>query len=105
MGDTNYFLGTVKILENPVQKLVKEKTVMTTIQVEIPQMRQNKFISLVFWGNLAIKMKNLYQAQDYLVVEGYISINKTKAKLKKIIITVLKVYPLLLTSNSRVKKN
>ena len=105
MGNTNYFLGTVKILENPVQKLVREKTVMTTIRVEIPQMRQNKFISLVSWGSLAIKMKHLYHVQDYLVVEGYISINKTNKKLKKIIITVSKVYPLLLTSNSIVKKN
>ena len=26
MGDTNYFSGIVKILENPVQKLVKKKT-------------------------------------------------------------------------------
>ena len=26
MGDTNYFSGTVKILENPIQKLIKKKT-------------------------------------------------------------------------------
>ena len=105
MGDTNYFSGTVKILENPVQKLVNGKTVMTTVRVEIPQIRQNKLVSLVSWGTLATKIKKFYQLQDYLVVEGYISINKTNVKFSKIVMTVLKVYPLLLTSNSISRKN
>jgi len=105
MGDTNYFLGTVKTLENPIQKLVKEKTLMTTMRVEITQMRQNKFISLVSWGTLADEIKKSYQTNDYLLVEGYISIHKTNLKLNKIIITVLKIHPLFLNSTSISGKN
>ena len=100
MGDTNYFSGIVKILENPVQKLVKEKTLLTIIRVEIPQIRQARSILLVFWGNLGNEIKNSYQTNDYILIEGYSSIKKTNLKLYKIIITGLKIYPLLLTSSS-----
>ena len=100
MADTNYFSGIVKILENPVQKLVKEKTLLTIIRVEIPQIRQARSILLVFWGNLGNEIKNSYQTNDYILIEGYSSIKKTNLKLYKIIITGLKIYPLLLTSSS-----
>ena len=98
MGDTNYFSGTVKILENPIQKLIKEKTLVTTIRVEISQIRQTKLVSVVFWGNLGNKIMNSYKKNDYLLIEGYTSIKKTNLKLNKIIITSLKAYPLLLNS-------
>lgn len=105
MGDTNYFSGIVKILESPIQKLVKEKTLLTTIRVEIPQIRQTRMILLVFWGNLGDEIKNSYRTNDYILVEGYSSIKKTNlelnnSKLHKIIVTGLKIYPLLLTSGS-----
>ena len=98
MGDTNYFSGTVKILENPIQKLIKKKTLVTTVRVEISQIRQTKLASVVFWGNLGNKIMNSYKRNDYLLIEGYTSIKKTNLKLTKIIITSLKAYPLLLNS-------
>lgn len=99
MGDTNYFSGTVKILGNPMQKLIEGKILITRIWVEIPQLRQNKIVLMVFWGNLGDEVKHIYQVNDYLLIEGYISIKKTNSKLNKIIITSLKVYPLFLTFN------
>jgi len=101
MGDTNYFSGMVKILENPVQSFINDKTLTTTFRVEIPQIRKNRIVSLVFWGNLANDVKNYYQVNDYILIEGYLSIEKKQSNLlnktpKKIIITVLKVYPFLL---------
>ena len=104
MGDTNYFSGTVKILETPIQRVFKQKTLVTIIRVEIPQVRQNRIVSLIFWGKLASKVKKSYRANDYLLIEGYSSIKKTNSKLNKIMITVLKVYPLFLTSNRPLKK-
>jgi single-stranded DNA-binding protein len=104
MGDTNYFSGIVKILENTIQSFINYKTLTTTFRVEIPQMRQNKIISLVFWGNLADEVKNYYQINDYILIEGYTSIEKKHSELVnkksgKTTITVLKVYPFLLKSN------
>lgn len=110
MGDTNYFSGIVKILENPIQSFINDKTLTTTFRVEIPQIRQNKIVSLVFWGNLANEVKNYYQVNDYILIEGYTSIEKKSSEFlnknpRKIIITVLKVYPFLLKSNQNMTKS
>jgi len=98
MGDTNYFSGTVKILETPIQKLVKKKTVITIVKGQIFQRRQKKNISLIFWGKLGRKIKASYKKNDYILIEGYLSIKKTNLKLNKIVITGLKAYPLFLRS-------
>ena len=106
MGDTNYFSGIVKILETPIQSFTNDKTLKVTFQVEIPQIRQNKIISLIFWGNLAQEVKNYYQINDYILIEGYVSINEENSGLlKRITITVLKVYPFLLKSSLYGRKN
>ncbi|MFK7826481.1 MAG: hypothetical protein AB8G05_20210 [Oligoflexales bacterium] len=104
MGDTNYFSGTVKILDNPVQKLVKKKFLMTRVWVEIAQLRQNSLILLVFWGKLGDEIKHIYQLNDYILVEGYTSIKKTNSKLNEMIITGLKIYPLFLTLDQTSRK-
>jgi len=110
MGDTNYFSGIVKILENPVQNFINEKTLKTTFRVEISQIRKNKIVSIIFWGNLAREVKNYYQVNDYILIEGYIAIQKKDSNLanqnsQNIVITVLKVYPFLLESNYNRLKN
>ena len=109
MSDTNYFSGIIKILENPTQSFINDKTLKTTIRAEIPQIRKNKIISLVFWGNLANEINNYYQINDYILIEGYSSIVKKDSELwkktpSKMIITVLKIYPFLLNSKQSIKK-
>ena len=104
MGDTNYFSGIVKVLENPGQTFFNDKVPVTTLRVQISQTRYNRIISLVFWGNLAREVKTYYQINDYILIEGYTSIEKKHSELVnkksgKITITVLKVYPFLLKSN------
>jgi cobalamin biosynthesis Co2+ chelatase CbiK len=110
MSDTNYFSGIVKVLENPIQTFFNDKISVTKFRVEIPQMRKNRIVTLVFWGNLASEVKNYYQINDYILIEGYLSIrNKKNINLitknsKQITITVLKVYPFLLKSNPSISK-
>jgi hypothetical protein len=110
MGDTNYFSGIVKVLENPRQTFFTDKIPVTTFRVEIPQIRNNKIISLVFWSSLAHEVKTYYQINDYILIEGYLSIrtkkgiNLTTKNFKKVTVTVLKVYPFLLKSNRAVGK-
>ena len=98
MGDTNYFGSVVKILEKPVQTIISEKIVRTDFRVQLAQVRNIQIAHLVFWGNLAHDIVNNYQVNDYIMIEGYLSLpNKTITKLtnrqlKKAQITVLKVY-------------
>ena len=110
MGDTNYFSGIVKIIEPPKQYFVNNNNAVTTFRVEVPQNRQNKLVSLVFWGKLAGDVKNFYTSKDYILIEGYLSLrDKKPIKLEKrtpkqIIITVLKVSPILLNPNRDASK-
>jgi hypothetical protein len=98
MGDTNYVGSVVKILEKPVQTVINDKIVRTDFRVQLAQVRNIQVAHLIFWGNLARDIMNNYQVNDYIMVEGYLSLpNRTnnklaKRQLKKVQITVLKIY-------------
>ena len=100
MTDTNYIGCIVKILETPKQKIVPNKIVTTEFRVQLPQIRNQTttIAKLTFWGNLARDVLEYYKVNDYIIIEGYLSLSKKK-KSKKVEITVLKVYPFFLTSN------
>jgi len=101
MTDTNYIGGIVKILETPNQKFLKNNIVVTEFRVQFPQIRNNKIINLVFWGNLASDVAKYYKVNDYIIIEGYVSISKKQiSKINEIKITVLKLYPFILGSNT-----
>ena len=104
MGDINYISSIVKILEIPNQKISKNNIAITKFRVQLPQTRKIGIIHLIFWGNLAQYVTNYYKINDYIIIEGYLSLNKTietksKQKLKKVEVTVFKVYPFRLNSN------
>jgi hypothetical protein len=110
MGDTNYFSGIVKILENPIQISTNTQPLTVRFRAEIPQIRKNRSVSLMFWGNLGQEVKNYYQVNDYILIEGYVSIRKNNANplnknSRKITISVLKVSPFLLKSKRQIQKN
>jgi len=99
MTDTNYIGSIVKILEAPRQKTVGKNTLRTQFRVQLPQIRNKMTIAkLTFWGNLGRDILEYYKVNDYIIIEGYVSISKKK-KSKKVEITVLKAYPFLLNSN------
>ena len=102
MGNINYFTGIVKILENPREKFFNNKIPIVRFRAELPQIRKNRTILLIFWGSLGSDIKNYYQVNDYILIEGYLSIrnkNLKDKKSRKVIITVKKVYPFLLKKN------
>ena len=101
MGDTNYISGIVKILENPIQTVFNNNIPITRFRVQLPQVRNNIIINLVFWGKLSQDVANYYEIDDYIIIEGYLSLRDKKMikNLKKVEITVLKVYPFLLSYN------
>jgi len=102
MREINYFGGVVKILENPIQKLINKNNKnisLTKFRGQLSQVRSTKIVNLVFWGILGNNVANFYNINDYILIEGILAVPK-KGKLKKVEITVLKVYPVLFTGNS-----
>jgi Single-strand binding protein family len=105
MSDTNYIAGIVKILESPTHKFFNNNIPMTQFRAQLPQFRNTQIVNLTFWGNLANDVENYYKVNDYIIIEGYLSLkDKQKSNLssqrsKKVWITVLKVYPFLLNYN------
>ena len=103
MGDTNLISGIAKILETPKNKTFNSNLQITQFRVQFPQVRNTSVVYLTFWGNLARDVVNYYKTNDYILIEGYISLrdrynsNKIISKSKKVEITVLKIYPFVLS--------
>ena len=101
MVNTSYISSIVKILETPNKKSFKNTISVTTFRAQLPQIRNTRIVNLIFWGNLANTVGNYYQVNDYIMIEGYLSLNtkfflnpvKSNFKNKKVEITVLKIYP------------
>jgi len=105
MVDTNYISSIVKILESPNTILFNNTILVTKFRVQFPQTRNSRIVNLIVWGNLASDITNYYQINDYILIEGYLSLstkhflNRVKQNSKKFEITVLKIYPFFLSSN------
>jgi single-stranded DNA-binding protein len=110
MSDTNYIGGIVKILEVPKQKFLNNTITVTEFRVQLPQVRNTTIVHLIFWGNLARDVATYYKINDYILIEGYLSLrDKQSSNLiaqssKQIEITVLKLYPFLLSYDPSVVK-
>jgi hypothetical protein len=83
----------VKILENPNQITFNNTIPVTKFRVQLPQFRNNTIVNLTFWGNLACDVANYYKINDYILIEGYLSVKNSR----KIEIAVFKIYPFLLS--------
>lgn len=108
MADLNLFGGVVKILEIPEQKILKKKYTLVQCRVQLPQIRKNRVVKLKVWGKLAKDVLFHYKINDYILVEGYISIRSSLKKdstkslkkiPKKLEISALKIYPFILSSS------
>jgi single-stranded DNA-binding protein len=103
MVNTNYIITIVRILENPSKTFLNNNLLFTKFRAQFPQSRNNQIINLICWDNLALNINQYYQTNDYIIVEGYLSsdsqtcLNKLFKNSKKIEVTVLKIYPFLLS--------
>ena len=103
MSDTNSIGGVVKVLETPKQKIINNNILVTRFRVQFPQVRNNCIVHLTFWGNLASDVATYYKINDYILIEGYLSlkdkqpVNSMIQMSKKLEITVLKIYHFLLS--------
>ena len=110
MNDTNYIGGIVKILEIPNQKKFNSDVPVVKIRGQLPQFRDTKIITLTFWDTLACDILDYYKVNDYILIEGFLSLQAKKSSQlsqrisKKIEINVLKIYPLFFSSNSSIER-
>lgn len=103
----NYVTFTVKVIKNSGQSFFSDGTSLTELTVQLPQVRKNNtkiILQLSIWGKLSYDAAKYYKVDDYIIIEGYISIRKITSDLivnylnKQIEISVFKVYPLFLKS-------
>ena len=110
MNQTNHIVGVVKILEIPKQKTINDETSIVKIRVQLSQIRSTKIITLTFWDNLAYDIINYYKVNDYLLIEGFLCLRSKKSldlkmkSAKKVEITVLQIYPFILSSEIAIQK-
>ena len=101
----NYVILAVKVIKNSGQSFFADGTSVTELTVLLPQARKNNtkiILQVSIWGKLSYDVAKYYQSEDYIVIEGYISIRNINIHSvvnlldKQIEISVFKVYPLLL---------
>jgi hypothetical protein len=103
MNSLNSFEGVVKILETPIQQILKDDISVTKVRAQLPQIRNTTIVTLIFWGKLARDVADYYKANDYIIIEGYLSVSN-QLNFNQVKITGLKIYPFPLNSNLFVNK-
>ena len=97
----NYINSIIRILEIP--PLRSYNNVLTIrFKARIPCLRnkieQDSIINCTVWGELAYDLVNYYQINDYLLIEGYISVlNNEDKSIIPYNLNITKLYPFLFT--------
>ena len=103
----NYVIFAVKVIKNSGQSFFADGTSLTELTVQLPQVRKNNLkviLQVSIWGKLSYDVAKYYQPDDYIIIEGYISIRNINTDRilnlldKQVEISVFKLYPLLLKS-------
>jgi hypothetical protein len=103
----NYAIFAVKIMKNSGQSFFEDGTSLTELTVQLPQVRKihtKIILQLSIWGKLSYDIAKYYQPEDYVIIEGYISLRDITSNRvinlsnKQVEISVFKFYPLLLKS-------
>ena len=101
----NYVSFMVKIIEKPEQNFFNSDISVTKILAKLCQIRNEDpemILQLSVWGNLAYDVIQYYQVNDYIIIEGYISLDEIISNAydfgtdRQVKISVFKVYPFIL---------
>ena len=97
----NYTSFIIKVLNKPQYTLCKQKIPRTEALGKFYQFRNNSntICKLSFWGQAAYEILKYSKKNDYLLVEGYLSLRESTfekfAISTTLEISIFKVYPLL----------
>ena len=108
----NYVNFIVKISGKPKQRFFENNICITEVIVKLRQTKKNKLeipVQLLIWGNLGHDVMQYYHINDYIIIEGYISLRESSSKSSKIIthkqieVSVFKIYPFFLKNVEIIK--
>ena len=92
----NYSIFTVKVIKNSGQSFFADGTSLTELTVQLPQVRKNS-VKIIFqvsiWGKLSYDVAKYYQPDDYIIIEGYISMRNINMERVVNLIAALVVFP------------
>jgi cytochrome c oxidase subunit IV len=100
----NYVNFIVKIIGKPEQSFFKDDICITEVIVKVSQNKKTQHeipFRLSIWGNLGYDVMQYYQINDYIIIEGYLSLREnifdnSRLKKKQLEVSVFKIYPFLL---------
>ncbi len=101
----NYTSFIVKIVGKPEQSFFHDDTSVTEMLVKFSSVRNIKttdIFQIAIWGTLAHDVIKYYKINDYIIIEGYISLRTnnyddfSSLLNKQVEISVSKIYPLFL---------
>tara|TARA_B100000780_G_scaffold11187_1_gene7698 strand:- start:1495 stop:1800 length:306 start_codon:yes stop_codon:yes gene_type:complete len=99
----NYGIFLIKIIKKPQQNCFDGEITVTEIIGEFYPTQNSTFetkITLLIWGNSTYDTVKYYKENDYIIVEGYLSLrnplceNTGQTSYKQIEISSFKVYPI-----------
>ena len=104
----NYASFLIKIIRKPQQSFFVNEISVTEVIGKLYQIKNQKkseiTLHLSLWGNLAYDTIKYYQINDYVIVEGYLSLRNStydnyKIPIEKQVeLSGFKIYPFLLNN-------
>ena len=103
----NYTIFTAKVIQNLGQSFFPNQIAFTELIVQLPQYSKNYpkiIVQVSIWGKLSYDVAKYYQPDDYIIIEGYISIKNINTDRvvnlldKQAEVSIFKLYPLFLKS-------
>nr|YP_011005681.1 hypothetical protein V2479_pgp011 [Cutleria multifida]WAM62685.1 hypothetical protein [Cutleria multifida] len=94
----NHALFVVKVIKNPIHLIYKELETIE-IKVEFPAPRQKNSknqLTLLLWGSYREDFLKYYKVQDYLIVEGILTLKGYQNEDNEVKVIVKRLYPFLL---------
>ena len=93
----NYSSLVVRIIKKSKQIFLKNDTSLMHLIVQFPSVRKKNCTDtcrVLIWGNLSYDIMKYYNINDYIIIEGFISVNKNIDTLNsEIEISAFKIYP------------
>nr|YP_011007508.1 hypothetical protein V2496_pgp011 [Sporochnus bolleanus]WAM64937.1 hypothetical protein [Sporochnus bolleanus] len=94
----NHAIFVVKVIKNPVHLIYKEyPTIEITVQFPVVRQKNSRSeLTILLWGGHRDDFLKYYKVQDYLLIEGILTLKGYKNEKTDAKVIVKRLYPFLL---------
>lgn len=94
----NHATFVVKVIKNPVHLIYNDnQTIEIKVQFSVPQTNTSKNeLTLILWGDYRDNFLKYYKVQDYLIIEGIVTLKGYQDGGNEVRVIVKRLYPFLL---------